>query len=297
MAVDPSAFVDSALSATWPAVQSMVWLSLAFAALAFITKGRAAFAAAREAIAETRINLSLFALDTLVIVPFVLLMTEAIGTAAAHFHLVLIDGDQWRGMGAAMTGGAVVFLGDFISYWRHRLEHSRVIWPAHAIHHSDTAMTWLTLARFHPINRFITAGIDTAFLALLGFPAWALVFNNLVRHYYGHFIHADLRWAYGPLAAVFVSPVMHRWHHVREGQGIGSNFATVFSIFDRAFGTRYVPGPCDAPLGVAAEMGSGAWGQLLYPFRAWAGAIRGRPEERAARSRESHRRSAPPPPS
>ncbi len=65
------------------------------------------------------------------------------------------------------------------------------------IHHSDTDMTWLTLSRFHPINRITTALIDTFFLALLGFPTWALVANNLVRHYYGEFIHADLPWTYG----------------------------------------------------------------------------------------------------
>ena len=30
-------------------------------------------------------------------------------------------------------------------------------------------------SRFHPINRLSTAAIDTSFLALLGFPTWALV--------------------------------------------------------------------------------------------------------------------------
>ena len=114
-------------------------------------------------------------------------------------------------------------------------------------------MTWLTLSRFHPINRITTALIDTFFLALLGFPTWALVANNLVRHYYGEFIHADLPWTYGRFGTLMVSPAMHRWHHARDVVGSGSNFATVFAVFDKFFGTFYLPGRCDVPLGVTED--------------------------------------------
>jgi sterol desaturase/sphingolipid hydroxylase (fatty acid hydroxylase superfamily) len=95
----------------------------------------------------------------------------------------------------------------------------------------------------------------------------------IVRHFYGEFIHADFPWTYGPLGRVMVSPVMHRWHHARDVEGSGSNFATVFSVFDQAFGTYYVPGICTVPLGVNDEMGRGTTGQLLYPFLEWGGRI------------------------
>ena len=36
-------------------------------------------------------------------------------------------------------------------------------------------------------------------LFLLGFPPYALLVNNIVRHYWGHFIHAGLSWRFGPL--------------------------------------------------------------------------------------------------
>ena len=106
---------------------------------------------------------------------------------------------------------------------------------------------------------------------MLGFPTWALIANNLVRHYYGEFIHADLPWMYGRFASVFVSPVMHRWHHARDVTGSGSNFATVFSVFDRGFGTYYVPGLCNVPLGVTDDQypGKGLIRHLLHPFVAW----------------------------
>jgi sterol desaturase/sphingolipid hydroxylase (fatty acid hydroxylase superfamily) len=157
------------------------------------------------------------------------------------------------------------------------MEHTRWLWPAHAIHHSDDEMTWMTLSRFHPVNRLTTATIDIGFLALLGFPDWALVANEILRHYYGEFIHADLPWTYGPAGRLFVSPAMHRWHHARDVIGAGSNFATVFSVFDQAFGTFHVPGPCTVPLGVTDDMIPTTWSQLAYPFRAWAAELWGPP--------------------
>ena len=146
---------------------------------------------------------------------------------------------------------------------------SRWLWPSHAIHHSDTQMTFLTLARFHPINRVVTTLVDVTLLAMLGFPAWALVGNQILRHYYGEFIHADFPWMYGPFRRVFVSPVMHQWHHARDVDGAGNNFATVFSVFDLAFGTYHVPGPCNVPLGVTDDIGPGFTRQLVYPFVCW----------------------------
>jgi hypothetical protein len=127
-------------------------------------------------------------------------------------------------------------------------------------------MTWLTLERFHPINRLTTFLIDSSALLLLGLPPAALIANMLVRHYYGYLIHADLPWTYGPLGRVFVSPAMHRWHHAADKAAFDTNYATVFSIFDQAFGTYRVPGPCTVPLGVTDDMAPTLAGQMSYAF-------------------------------
>ncbi len=268
--------VVDAAAHLWMALQILLLSALAFALLALLVKGREAIAAAERARKEVSVNLSLFILDALFVAPFAALVVELIRGTVSAFSLQAVNADTWSALPIGVTSVAVLFLGDFISYWRHRLEHTRLLWPSHAIHHSDTEMTWLTLSRFHPINRFTTLIVDTAFLALLGFPEWALLVNVMVRHYYGEFIHADLPWTYGALGRVLVSPVMHRWHHARDVVGAGSNFATVFSVFDQAFGTYYVPGLCTVPLGVTDEMGKGTVGQLLYPFVEWGGRVAAR---------------------
>jgi sterol desaturase/sphingolipid hydroxylase (fatty acid hydroxylase superfamily) len=267
--VDLWAFERSVFASLWLAMQVLALSAVFFGGLALLIKGSEAVAAARRAIAEIRVNFSLYVLDTIFVAPVLGTLTAFIGYAAAAYSLVLVRPAFWTFSGRAVTLVAVLFVGDFVSYWRHRFEHTHLLWPTHAVHHSDEQMNWLTLARFHPIDRLTTTAIDTAGLALLGFPQWALVANVIIRHYYGEFIHADLPWTYGPVGRIFVSPAMHRWHHARDVVGAGSNFTTIFSAIDWAFGTYYLPGLCTVPLGVTDEMGSGTVKQLIYPLVAW----------------------------
>lgn len=262
-----NAFLIDSLAALWTAFTGLIGPAIVFALIALAARGLAAFQVARAAAHEVRLNLALFAFDVVVITPAIVLMVSAVSLSIQQHHLASLTPASWAGWPQWLVALIALFAGDFIAYWRHRLEHIDALWPGHALHHSDTAMTWTTGLRFHPINRVTTALIDTSFLALLGLPMWALVLNNIVRHNYGLFIHMDLPWTYGPLGRVFVSPAMHRWHHIRDANGAGVNFATIFSVFDQAFGTYHVPGPCTVPLGVREDMGRGLLAQLIWPAR------------------------------
>jgi sterol desaturase/sphingolipid hydroxylase (fatty acid hydroxylase superfamily) len=267
------------------AFSALLWPALIFAAVALAARGFAAFNTARAATSEVRTNMILLAVDAALVAPLLALMVAAVGAWMQANGLRFFTADSWSALPAWLVLFIAVFAGDFIGYWRHRLEHTALLWPTHAIHHSDTAMTWTTLFRFHPLNRLTTALIDTSALALLGLPPWALAANLLIRHYYGMFIHMDLPWTYGPLGRVLVSPAMHRWHHVRDADGAGVNFATVFSVFDQAFRTYYVPGPCTVALGVGDEIGQGALAQLAWPFKVLWKLFAFAPETGAARTR------------
>ena len=174
---------------------------------------------------------------------------------------------DWVGVPAWLVILIAVVVGDFVGYWRHRFEHNSFMWPAHAVHHSDTHMTWLSLERFHPINRLTTFLIDASALLFLGLPPYAVVANSLIRHYYGFFIHADIPWTYGRWNILFVSPAMPRWHHSADEVAHDRNFAPVFGLWDWAFGTHYVPGPCEGQLGVNDPIAQTLWSQLTYALR------------------------------
>jgi sterol desaturase/sphingolipid hydroxylase (fatty acid hydroxylase superfamily) len=270
------AFAQYAWVALADAILALIIPTVFFVLLALAMKRREALGAARRAAHEVRINLTFYFLDAVFVVPVLGVLSVAIAAFMINSGLVLVPAGLWVSAGTFVTVIAAVFLGDFIAYWRHRLEHTKWLWPTHAIHHSDEEMTWLTLNRFHPINRLTTTLIDSAFLVAMGLPAWAVIANNLVRNYYGYFIHADLPWTYGPLGKVFVSPAMHQWHHAKDVKYAGTNFATVFSIFDRVFGTFALPGPCNVPLGIEQDIGRNVSGQLAHPFRSWFRALLGK---------------------
>ena len=255
-----------------------------FMLLAVLTKGKTILRDIRPALPEAGIAILMLVSEALLFLPFLV--------ASAVLINQLFAWVPWRDVWTSWPVWAVAFVGilvgDFAGYWRHRFEHSELLWPSHAVHHSDTAMTWLAIFRFHPFNRFSTVILDGAALALLGLPPFAIIANSAVRHFYGAFIHADLPWTYGPLGRIFVSPAMHRWHHAKDKAAFNTNYATVFSAIDFMFGTYRVPGPCDAPLGVSDDMGEGFIGQYIYPLhlRSYAPVRRARRRKAAEAGRE-----------
>ncbi len=279
-------FLSDSWSALVGSATAMVWPALFFLVLALLVKRQAFLADVRSAVAESSLNIQISIFNLILIVPLIALASQAMHYAVEAYSLRLLDADSWSALPMPLTIFLAVFIGDFVGYWRHRFEHTPLLWPSHAVHHSDTEMTWLSLERFHPINRTTTFIIDAGILLILGFPPIAVLSNGLIRHYYGYFIHADLPWTFGPLGKIFVSPAMHRWHHATDPKAFNTNYATVFSLFDRAFGTFRVPGPCDVPTGVTDDMEPTLLGQMKYAFlpRAYARLFRNNHEQKAAKS-------------
>lgn len=259
-------FLERSALSLYAALVSLAIPALVFFLIGLAVKRRRLFADMRRALPESVLNLKLMIFSVVLIVPLLSLVVQALSETVVRQGLYLVAPDFWAGLPALVTLSAAVFIGDFVGYWRHRLEHTALLWPAHAVHHSDTEMTWLALERFHPINRVTTVVIDSLALWVLGFPPEALIANNLVRHYYGYFIHADLPWTYGSLGRVFVSPAMHRWHHAADPKAFDTNYATVFSIFDQAFGTFRVPSASPPVLGVTDALAPSLRSQIGYAF-------------------------------
>lgn len=260
--------VSESAASLWSALSGLFWPMVFFAGLALMLRRGKVIDDLKRVLPETSINFGLMAFNVLITVPILTAGSVILVWISNTTLPQILSESFWPQLPGVVIILLAITIGDFVGYWRHRFEHTRFLWPSHAVHHSDTEMTWFALERFHPINRATTYAIDSGVLLLLGFPTEAIIANGLVRHYYGFFIHSDLPWTYGPvLGRIFVSPAMHRWHHANDPVYFQTNFATVFSLWDQWFGTFRVPGPCTAPLGVSEDMGSGSTGQLLHPFR------------------------------
>jgi sterol desaturase/sphingolipid hydroxylase (fatty acid hydroxylase superfamily) len=170
---------------------------------------------------------------------------------------------------------AVLFVRDCLIYLRHRIFHLRPVWAFHSIHHSSEEVNWISAVRFHPAENIIEAtGEVLLFLGcdIIGVDPAVLSLAAMIIGFYNLFIHSNLRWTFGPLRYVIVSPVFHRWHHSDAPEARDKNFAAMFSCLDLVFGTFYMPmnlrpettglSPQEKPIHPRTLAG-----QLLYPFR------------------------------
>jgi sterol desaturase/sphingolipid hydroxylase (fatty acid hydroxylase superfamily) len=155
---------------------------------------------------------------------------------------------------------------DFVLYWIHRGFHRGFLWKYHAVHHASEDLDWISASRFHPVNLALGTGLVDVVALLCGIsPDIFLVIGpfNIIT---SCMVHANLNWTFGPLRAVFVSPVFHRWHHASAV--CDKNFASTFSLWDVMFGTYHMPaGELPGGYGIDDKaMPEGLMPQLLYPL-------------------------------
>ena len=191
--------VSESAEALLSALSGLFWPMIFFAGLALLIRRGKVVEDIRRVMPETSINFGLMAFNVLITVPLLTAGSVILVWISSSALPQVLSESFWPHLPGVVVILLAVTIGDFVGYWRHRFEHTRFLWPSHAVHHSDTEMTWFALERFHPINRATTYAIDSGALLLLGFPTEAIIANGLVRHYYGFFIHADLPWTYGPV--------------------------------------------------------------------------------------------------
>ena len=73
------------------------------------------------------------------------------------------------------------FLVDLVGYWRHRLMHSRFLWPFHTIHHSPKELDWLSNERFHQHNIYLSYLPSLSPFILFSEDPFLLVLRMLLR--------------------------------------------------------------------------------------------------------------------
>ena len=161
-------------------------------------------------------------------------------------------------------------IADLMGYWMHRAHHTfERLWQSHAVHHSSTELNWLSSVRVHPFNEALQNAAIASPLVLLGFQTGTVAVYLPFLTLYAIFVHANVRWDFGPLRYVIATPAFHRWHHSAEADAINKNFAGLFPVTDWLFGTLYLPkGVQPTVFGVSdLAVPKGFFGQLAFPLR------------------------------
>lgn len=161
----------------------------------------------------------------------------------------------------------MLLIGDLVFYTFHRLSHHvPILWRLHAIHHSADEMDWLVAYRFHPIDQGIFHGLSSVVLGLLGFTAGNIFLVMVIGTLIDPLVHANIRFRFGFLEKIIVTPFFHHWHHTNERVHFDKNFAGRFPIIDIIFGSYYLPERRSNGFGISTPVPVTYFGQLLAPF-------------------------------
>ena len=138
-----------------------------------------------------------------------------------------------------LTAILLWFLVDLTFYGFHRASHRvRWLWCTHVTHHSSERMNFSTAMRQNATNIFNGGWLFYVWLAFAGFnPVWIGICFALSL-VYQFFIHTTLVTKLHPaIEFVFNTPNHHRVHHASNEGYIDTNYAGVFILWDRLFGT------------------------------------------------------------
>jgi len=185
-----------------------------------------------------------------------------------------------RGIGALNAVGsgpwvavpASVLVLDLVSYGWHRANHRvGVLWRFHRVHHSDRSFTVSTGVRFHPGELLLSLPVRLAAVLALGASAEAVLTFEAVFAVANLVEHGDIdlpRRLEAVLGRVLVTPALHRRHHARRRPERDTNFGTIFSFWDVAFGTRtYSDSTIDVATGLPGLRRVTFGRALLLPVR------------------------------
>lgn len=167
---------------------------------------------------------------------------------------------------SVMTWIAAFIITDFIYYWWHRISHRvNFMWAVHVVHHQSedyNLAVALRQALLSPVTYFpfyIT-------MAFMGFPTLVTFTCVALNTVYQFWIHTELVKTIGPLEWILNTPAHHRVHHGINRRYLDTNYAGVFIIWDRLFGT-FVPETEKAVFGIVEPLRN--WNPLWANFDHW----------------------------
>ena len=134
-----------------------------------------------------------------------------------------------------------VLILDGYSYFYHRFGHKySLLWRLHLVHHSDVEMDVTTNFRHHPLEQIVAVLLFSIFIVVTGIPAEAVALYAGLNAFAQVWHHSNVKIPdkiESFLGLVIITPKIHKLHHSAKRQETDSNFGSVFSLWDRLFGT------------------------------------------------------------
>ena len=210
------------------------YLALTFSVVLLLALFEMRWAASRAATDRTS---NVFTWVLMLSTQICLLPLVSLNPLAQRF--ALIDLSAWSLIPAIL---AYTLLMDFAEFGFHRAQHAiPFLWKMHSLHHSDTNMNATTAARHFWGDQFVKAVTIWPACALILKPSASVLLGYGLISLYHYFIHANLPVSFGRWSWLLNHPAYHRRHHSTEPEHFGSNYASLFPVFDWICGTYRRP--------------------------------------------------------
>lgn len=131
---------------------------------------------------------------------------------------------------------SILLLDGWMYLW-HRANHRiPLLWRFHRVHHSEPAMDVTSAIRFHPGEILISSVLRLLLIPLFGLSLWQILLYDVLLLPVIQLHHSNVKFPerFDRWLRIFVSsPAMHRVHHSRVRAETDSNYASIFSFWDR----------------------------------------------------------------
>lgn len=163
---------------------------------------------------------------------------------AAHLVIYIYFYEHFRIADFPKTWWAfLIFLisTDFCVYWFHRFSHEvNFIWASHKVHHQSEEFN-MSVALRQSANGLFPAVFFFLPAAILGVDPISFGLMTTINLVYQFTIHTKVIKKFPKVIEyVFCTPSHHRVHHAMNPKYLDKNYAGIFILWDRIFGTFQV---------------------------------------------------------
>ena len=193
---------------------------------------------------------------------FMAALFSFLDTRSAFLRLGIVDS-----LHPVVRGILWITIGDFCGYWVHRLQHaSPFVWAFHSVHHAQEQLNFATTTRFHPVDHFISDTLRFVPQMMLGASPMSWLPLYLIMEFLANIQHSRIKWRFGPLSRILVTPRFHSFHHSADPRHYNKNFGGLLSIWDHMFGTAVDAPEQPAEYGLREIKMPTLLSTLLLPF-------------------------------
>lgn len=145
-----------------------------------------------------------------------------------------------------------LFVYDLILYWFHRFLHGNsFLWRFHYIHHFSSKIDYLISFRTNIFESIFTVPFASLACVFSGINFEAYMYSHLTIFLIGNLLHLNIKFRFPIVEYLIITPYYHHMHHSTFTKD-PKNFAFLFPVIDKFFGTFYLPKDTN-------------WEKIIYP--------------------------------